>query len=47
MKFSTRIESVNSNGLPDSIRIVVFRKRQNVPILVAMINMPPSEVNAM
>lgn len=44
VKFQAKVESINSSGLADVIRVIVLRKKQAQPILVAMINMPPSEV---
>lgn len=44
VKFQAKVESINPSGLADVIRVIVLRKKQAQPILVAMINMPPSEV---
>ncbi|ODM95959.1 Bardet-Biedl syndrome 1 protein [Orchesella cincta] len=44
VKFQAKVESINPNGLADVIRVIVLRKKQAQPILVAMINMPPSEI---
>lgn len=39
-----RVEAVSASGLADVVRVVVLKKKQGQPLLVAMINMPPSEM---
>ncbi|CAG7726909.1 unnamed protein product, partial [Allacma fusca] len=42
--FQTRVECITPTGIADSIRVIVLRKKLAQPILVAIINMPPSEM---
>ncbi len=39
-----KVEAVSTSGLADVVRVVVFKKKLGQPLLVAMINMPPSEM---
>jgi len=39
-----KVDAISTSGLADVVRVIVFKKRLAQPLLVAMINMPPSEM---
>lgn len=43
----TKVESVSTSGLADVVKVIVIKKQQAQPLLVAVINMPPSEMTVL
>ena len=42
LKFMTKVECITPSGIADVVRVIVVKGGQ--PLLVAIINMPPSEM---
>jgi hypothetical protein len=47
VKLMAKVEAVSTSGLADVVRVIVFKKKLGQPLLVAMINMPPSEMTVL